>query len=161
VNQPVHYTQQGRLAPLSKELYLSLTPAGKAIFRRVKAAEKYLSKLTRDYELIMARIAEDQLAETSPPSTTLPAQDPGLKGGLNAEVKAAKDSFDWSPFHKIPNVERFTVKIGEKDTFYEKFGIDRKVPPVLEFTPYRNNQFIKYARFTIKRLRNTKSDLLY
>jgi len=151
------YIYQGRLAPLSKEFYLSLSPEGKSVFRRVKANEKRLAALVREY---MA-IRDSTLAETSLPGGALPAQENGPQEGLNAEVKVTKAAFDWTPFQAIPNVKKFTVTVGETDSFYEYFGINKKIAPEMVFEPYRNNQFIKYAVHTIKRLRNVKSDLAY
>jgi hypothetical protein len=89
-----HYTAQGRLAPLSKELYLSLSSKGQAIFRKVKASEKYLTKLTKDYNVIRELVAAYQDTETSKLEPFLPAQDTRTPSSYNAEVETTKDSFE-------------------------------------------------------------------
>jgi len=96
VEDPIreHYTAQGRLAPLSKELYLSLSSKGQAIFRKVKAADKYLAKLTADYNKIRGDVNAYQDTETSPLGPFLPAQDTRATEAYNAAVETTRSSFE-------------------------------------------------------------------
>jgi len=72
-----------------------------------------------------------------------------------------ESSFVWAPFQRIPNCQKFKITINDYDELFLKHGIKRRIPPVLEFEPYRNGAQIRYARRMILRLRNTADSRIY
>jgi len=106
-------------------------------------------------------------AEPTPKVTakeSAPARSTTLKLVINAEVKSSKARLilsTWAPFPRIPNVRNFKVKVGEIDQIFQKHGIDKRYPPTLEYEPYRNQRMLRYAAFTIIRLRRMKNDEWY
>lgn len=47
------------------------------------------------------------------------------------------------------------------DKVFDYFGIKKRISPTMEYSLYENQSAIRYAKFTITRLRNVKSDRLY
>lgn len=68
---------------------------------------------------------------------------------------------EWAPFPKIPNVKTFTVKTGMLDELFLSFGIKKRTSSKYEFSYYQNQAALRYAAFTITKMRNTKSRSLY
>lgn len=81
-----------------------------------------------------------------------------LGGPKPSQLVAA---MSWAPFPKIPNVRQFVVKTGGIDELFNCFGIKKRVAANFEFSYYENAAALRYAAFTITRLRETKSDSLY
>lgn len=67
----------------------------------------------------------------------------------------------WAPFPRIPNVRTFRVITGEMDEMFASFGIRKRTSSRFEFTYYQNQAALRYAAFTITRLRGTQSSALY
>jgi len=83
---------------------------------------------------------------------------------VSAEVKPSCKKLilsTWAPFPRIANVRNFKVTVGEIDNIFKAHGMDKRQPPTLDFEPYRNQRMLRYAAFTILRLRKLKSDKLY
>jgi len=85
-----------------------------------------------------------------------------IKADVGSKISSdLESSFVWAPFQRIPNVQRFKITINDYDELFLKHGIQRRIPPVLEFEPYRNAGQIRYARRMILRLRNTADSRIY
>lgn len=96
------------------------------------------------------------VARRPPASFVADATNKPAEGGCKIAV-----GFDWAPFQSIPNVKKFSVKIGPEDPLFKDFGIKKKVAPEVEFSYYRNQRVIRYAVHSISRLRTTKNHALY
>jgi hypothetical protein len=69
--------------------------------------------------------------------------------------------FRWAPFPEVANCRKFKVTIGELDNVYDAYGIKKRQEAKFEFESANNKAFVRYARFSIIRLRSTKSDRLF
>jgi hypothetical protein len=78
-----------------------------------------------------------------------------------ASIKTTDKAFDWTPFHKIPNVKDFTMKIEHLDKISAESCSQLQRDESLEISYYQNKRSQRYAKHMIRRLRNTKSDILY
>jgi len=80
---------------------------------------------------------------------------------LVAEKPVPRKEFNWAPFKKIPNVKEFKVAARGFDKFYAEFGLGKSLPPLVEFTPYKNQSAVRYAGYIIRRLRREEDVGVY
>jgi hypothetical protein len=138
------------------------------LWRQVSCSGRIIRKLedeVRKTTVLLGKSMEYRSRAAS--STPLP---PLLKAELGDTTWVLKGErphsgfmpeFSWAPFSKIPNVRTFEVKTSGFNSVFDYFGMKRRVAPVMEYSLYRNQSCIRYVKFTVTKLRNTKSSRLY
>lgn len=58
-------------------------------------------------------------------------------------------------------MRKFAVETSDRDSLFERFGIKKNLAPKIEFEYYKNQRVIRYAVYSINRLRTTKNSELY
>lgn len=159
----------GESKDLSWDQMKLVSPRVHALYRKIRQREQYLARYV--YPVIESWCAihgkpfvEGSRSGPSPPPQPTPvSQDIGptmvCVGGVRPSPLVLQMS--WAPFPKIPNVRLFKVETGGVDELFAAFGIRKRVSARYEFEYYTNQAALRYAAFTILRMRNTKSRALY
>lgn len=86
-------------------------------------------------------------------------QESSYRSGGNLSVQACQNPLGndliknvWGPFQKLPNVSKFSVNVSDYDPLFLEYGIKKRLPPVLEYTPHVNNRLNRYIEHQLKRM---------
>jgi len=75
-----------------------------------------------------------------------------LLGGDRQKLSSPQRQILGTHWIKLPDVKKFVVKSNDWDTLFSYFGLAKKLPPEISWTPYRNAKYNNYMKKQIKRL---------
>jgi len=87
----------------------------------------------------------------------LPVERKSPKRKLKSMQKAVGVNQDvthngWKVVKLLPNVKQFKVVISSFDTIFAAFGIERRLPPTLEFKRHNNSRYNRYIKHQFRRM---------